>query len=474
MTENDKNRIQEKRVLWFANSKFIMGALIVISKWLLAVIVSLYAIEFFLFYEKSKAYQKNDNSQFATVQLLRQDGSNVQRDIGGNKFVIKNGLKAEKGLLFPLGGISNTKTVMEFRNRALDFYSIIETDEHGFNNKKGLYNSGNVDITLLGDCTLEYVGEKNSSEENIGALLNNLHYKTINLSKQGSAYTQYLPILKEYVEPLRPKVVIFLYSSMNLSKVDPFGPLWTSDKANPGHYVKMPEQSFLRKYLNDENFTQNLMTRQTEIDLLLTDYLHRNWEKNEKEILAKKEAKKKEAQMRWWSQPHIFKLYQVRGKLDIGFSKLLAVYSQPSPPPLADNPQPIIPIPPTLMPYPYPAAPSPDFIKLIKKMKELVSSWNGELYGMSGIHLQGFERYRLNDDSIYAKQDEFHRNIEKTFAKLGIRTINLRKEVFDVHPDPLSLFPGRIDSHENVEAKRLIAKVIAKRLKADGIFPRKN
>jgi hypothetical protein len=35
-----------------------------------------------------------------------------------------------------------------------------------------------------------------------------------------------------------------------------------------------------------------------------------------------------------------------------------------------------------------------------------------------------------------------------TMLKLGIRTINLRKEVFDVHPDPLSLFPGRIDSHE--------------------------
>jgi hypothetical protein len=48
----------------------------------------------------------------------------------------------------------------------------------------------------------------------------------------------------------------------------------------------------------------------------------------------------------------------------------------------------------------------------------------------------------------------------------------LKKEVFDVHPDPLSLLPNRIDGHPNGEAKLLMTKVIAKRTQADGFISR--
>jgi len=58
-------------------------------------------------------------------------------------------------------------------------------------------------------------------------------------------------------------------------------------------------------------------------------------------------------------------------------------------------------------------------------------------------------------------------NFEEAYLKLGIEVIDMKKEVFDVHPDPLSLYPGRVNGHFNGEAKRLMAKVIAKHLEDD-------
>jgi hypothetical protein len=87
-----------------------------------------------------------------------------------------------------------------------------------------------------------------------------LNYKTINLAKQGAYFLQYLAVLKEYAEPLRPKVVIF------------------SAGGNLDNHM-LPTSSILNKYLTDQNFSQNLISRQIEIDNLLIEYLYQNWEK---------------------------------------------------------------------------------------------------------------------------------------------------------------------------------------------------
>ena len=43
---------------------------------------------------------------------------------------------------------SNITTILDSETGS---YPIIETDEHGFNNSKGLYNKNKVDIILTGD-----------------------------------------------------------------------------------------------------------------------------------------------------------------------------------------------------------------------------------------------------------------------------------------------------------------------------------
>jgi lysophospholipase L1-like esterase len=56
----------------------------------------------------------------------------------------------------------------------------------------------------------------------------------------------------------------------------------------------------------------------------------------------------------------------------------------------------------------------------------------------------------------------------KTVKDLNIPIIDLKEEIFDIHPDPLSLFPLRLYAHYNAKGYKLIAEVISKKLKEDG------
>ena len=123
-----------------------------------------------------------------------------------------NGLVSDKGRIYPLGTISNSKTILS--NEA-GFYPIIETDEHGFNNPKGLYVKNKVDILLTGDSYTE--GFSVHSNETIGAVLRQLDYNTISVGKSGNGPLLELAALKEYGEPLKPKIVLWLYYINDLS-----------------------------------------------------------------------------------------------------------------------------------------------------------------------------------------------------------------------------------------------------------------
>ena len=72
----------------------------------------------------------------------------------------------------------------------------------------------------------------------------------------------------------------------------------------------------------------------------------------------------------------------------------------------------------------------------------------------------------------HRKEYQGEGNVEEIYTDLGIELMHMGKEVFDVHPDLLSLLPNRTNNHFNGEAKRLMAKAIAKRLQTDGFMPR--
>jgi len=58
-----------------------------------------------------------------------------------------------------------------------------------------------------------------------------------------------------------------------------------------------------------------------------------------------------------------------------------------------------------------------------------------------------------------------------TVRELEIPIIDIHKEVFVPHSDPLSLYPSRKNGHWTAEGYKLVAESIIKRLKADGFIP---
>ena len=64
-----------------------------------------------------------------------------------------------------------------------------------------------------------------------------------------------------------------------------------------------------------------------------------------------------------------------------------------------------------------------------------------------------------------------YEEVLRTASELNIPIIDMHKEAFEPHSDPLSLFPFRKYGHYNAEGYRLVAETISKRLKEDGIIP---
>jgi len=59
----------------------------------------------------------------------------------------------------------------------------------------------------------------------------------------------------------------------------------------------------------------------------------------------------------------------------------------------------------------------------------------------------------------------------RTVTNLGIPIIDIYREVFESHPDWMSLFPFRSRGHYNADGYHLVSKAIAKRLDKDGYIP---
>ena len=133
---------------------------------------------------------------------LRDSGIKAYPNILSRIFIESNGLFFKNKRIFPLGTISNSTTILA--NEA-GYYPIVEMDEHGFNNPKGLYIENKVDIILTGDSFTE--GYSVHSNESISAILRQLDFNVISIGKGGNGPLTELAALKEYAKPLKPKIV---------------------------------------------------------------------------------------------------------------------------------------------------------------------------------------------------------------------------------------------------------------------------
>ena len=344
------------------------------------------------------------------LKELTDSGVNAFPNTAPDYYKDLNGFTSKKGRIYPLGTISN-KTVVYCNE--IGFWSIYETDEHGFNNSKGLYKENKVDITLIGDSFTE--GACVKPDDSIGGVLRQLNYNAISFGKGGNGSLLELAALKEYAEPLKAKNVLWLYYENDLFTLQ-----------------SEMNSSILRRYLIEKDYSQNLIFRQDEIDNVLINYVQNELDKQEKHWDKENTGLADDA-------IKILKLYNLRMRINL--------IPKPKYEPL-----------PTI-------TPTHIFKDILQKSNKMVSDWGGKMYF---VYLPSFYRYSLGNERP-------NRNfVMQTATELDIPIIDIQSELFDTHPDPLSLFPFRMRGHYTVEGYKLVAEAIRKRLETDGYVPIKS
>jgi hypothetical protein len=153
-----------------------------------------------------------------------------------------------------LGGISNRVTVLCNESGQ---YVIYDSDEHGFRNAKGRWQSGHVDIVALGDSFTQ--GHCVSAGKYFMDIVGQQYPSTLNLGMAGEGPLLMLSTLEEYVPAFRPKVVLWFYFEGN-------DLLDLRDERR---------SALLMRYLDEDGFSQRLLQRQSEINRVLLDLIEK-------------------------------------------------------------------------------------------------------------------------------------------------------------------------------------------------------
>jgi len=213
-----------------------------------SILISLYCIEFYLIYNyhyKVNDYElKKDFDQTTKLQFyykeLKLDSTTVP--------TVPPKSNLENDLFFPLSGVSYSNTIM---CNELGYFSKYKSDRFGFNNIDNIWDSELIDLIIVGDSFAH--GECVNFENTIvGKLVSKYNLKALNIGYSGNGPLIEYATLREYL-PNNVKTLIWIYFEGNdLSDL-------TKELRNP----------ILRNYINNKNYTQNLINRGKEIDFFL-------------------------------------------------------------------------------------------------------------------------------------------------------------------------------------------------------------
>lgn len=133
---------------------------------------------------------------------------------------------------------------------------VYESDRHGFNNPDTAWEVTSPAIVLLGDSFAH--GSCVAPEKNIAAHLRTSTENALSLGVSGFGPLSMLAALVEYAQPLRPPVVLWLFFEGNdLTEDQAF------ERRSP----------LLTAYLEEPDFSQRLIERQSEVKTRLRTYL---------------------------------------------------------------------------------------------------------------------------------------------------------------------------------------------------------
>ena len=310
--------------------------------------------------------------------------------------------------LMPLGGISNTQTLL--CNESGQFVSYL-SDEHGFRNPPGIWNLPRVDIAAVGQSFTQ--GYCVPDGQGFVDLLRTQNRRVLNLGISGQSSLLELAAIREYLPRYAPKAVLWFFTEgIDLSDL-------RDESMHP----------FLMRYL-DPAFSQNLLARQSEVDQLLRQVVSRVEARDRARPPARTPSFVERSMER-------AKLWTLRHKLELVYgsnSEEPAVWSM-----LEQTSHNLL-------------------STALDQAKTVTGSWGGTLYF---VYLPSWSRYRNSPRPANRE----HQEVLKLVKALGIPVIDVQP-AFQAQDDPLSLFPFRKFGHYDERGNRVVASTLIRSLTA--------
>ena len=291
----------------------------------------------------------------------------------------------------PLSGTSNTQTIFCNENGN---YTIYKSDRYGFNNNDKNWDKNNIEYLLLGDSYVHgaCVNRPNDITSQLILLSNK---NSINLSFNGNGPLIELATLKEFFpnEKKVKNILWFYYEGNDLAELN-------SELNN----------STLVNYLDNENFSQNLIKNQKNVDKFLNEQLSKELAKmnsNSNLVLIK-----------------TLKLYELRLFIRNFFKKDIKSISEK------------------------------DFFRIMDISNKFAKKNKVNFYF---IYLPDILRYfskNYNEDN--------YKIIKDILIRLEIPIIDIKKEIEESQIDPKKFFPLGQPGHFNEFGYNFVAKKILK------------
>ena len=396
-------------IISFFISKKIKEYLIIST---ISLIISLYLFETYLFFKQSitntqlskeMIYEKNQGNKWdkrtkiEVYEDLNKKYDNVSLSIAPIRYS-----KIKNISILPLSGASNSITINCNEN---GYYSIYQSDRYGFNNPDEQWDNKEIEYLLVGDSFS--LGSCVNRPNDLASVLRYISKKTsINLGQSGNGPIIEYALLREYLPLNTNKILWFYYEGNDLKNLK-------DEKGN----------KILVNYLNDLNFTQNLKSRQKEINDLSTSII----EKEKEHFIIDKIDREQErlSQTLKYRFVKLLKIYNTRNLIRLSLDNSHNSYK------------------------------TTEFFEQFKKIlyltKNLSEINQSKLYF---VYLPEYQRYNKE-----YKNYEFE-IIKKIVDELDIVFIDIDKEVFKKEINPLELFLLKKRGHYNVEGYQKIGKAI--------------
>ncbi len=321
----------------------------------------------------------------------------------------------------PLSSLSNSRTVLCNESGVWETFV---SDEFGFDNPPGSFDEPS-DLLLIGDSYLQ--GYCVAEDRRIPAILRGEGFSVINTGQAGNDPTLELATLREYGPRARAKIVLWFYFEKNDL---PFGSKlgWSSPESLGS--------SILKKYVDDSEFSQRLIERQSEVDAAV----------RRAQAITEHERGHVDRTLPEWV--HVARLIHLRTRIR-GLWAGRRVNRQDLEP----------------------------FDRILTRAQEVARGMGAKLYFVylpaaeSLLELAGPTSIIHRPGSALSgtrspAQSPFQREeVIALVRERGVPIIDLLPE-FEHHPDPASLFPFGGDGHYVAEGHRLVAETVARALRS--------